>query len=314
MRRRAFTLVELLAVIGILVALATMTAISVARIGKDTRISKAANDLLNVLETARGIAIRTHQPTMVVFRTRVERFDETASDPMRYPNPARIKRQWTEAVVGRLEEPLQMSLNMTNATKRIFMDRFVPEPSIPGFAFPEGIKVAGTFAGFGNEMFDRAWVTQPKLSEIPANEELGSVVGVLFDASGRVVSRLDGSGLASVSQGRYPVMDFNRNGVQDIVNDVAGPWEAHVQNQEGDEPNAVTTQVLAVFDDKAARELYDDKRWQGTGLSGFAPGGPCGTLGAGQSRRICELSEFIEQFGTRIAFNRNTGRAEVMQR
>ena len=109
MKRRGFTLVELLAVIGILVALATMTAISVARIGKDTRITKAANDLLNVLETARGLAIRTHQPTMVAFRARTERFDQSANDPMKYPNPARIKRRWTEAVVGRLIEPLQFS-------------------------------------------------------------------------------------------------------------------------------------------------------------------------------------------------------------
>ena len=37
--RRAFTLVELLAVIGILVTLATLTAMSVQRIGKDTRLS-----------------------------------------------------------------------------------------------------------------------------------------------------------------------------------------------------------------------------------------------------------------------------------
>lgn len=314
MSRRAFTLVELLAVIGILVALATMTAISVARVSKDTRISKAANDLLNVLETARAIAIRTHQPTLVVFRTRTERFDESANDPMRYPNTSRIKRQWTEAVVGRLEEPLQLYADSSNLLSRIYIDRFTPEAGISGFTFPEGVKVAGSFAGFGNEMFDRAWVTQPKLKENPAEEELGSIVGVLYDAQGRVVSRLDGSGVASVSQGRYPVMDFNRNGARDIINEVGGPWEPHVQNQEGDEANVVTTQVLAVFDDKAMRELYDDKYWQGTSLRAFAPGTPCSTLGSGQSRRMCECTEFIDQFGTVIAFNRNTGRAEVQQR
>ena len=314
MRRRAFTLVELLAVIGILVALATMTAISVARIGKDTRISKAANDLLNVLETARAVAIRSHQPTLVAFRTRTERFDQTASDPMRYPNTSRIKRQWTEAVIGRLEEPLQLGQTSGSLARRTFLDRFVPEPNIPGFAFPDGVRVAGSFAGFGNEMYDRAWVTQPNIKENPSEEELGSMIGVLFDASGRGISRLDGSGVASVSQGRYPVMDFNRNGVQDIINDTAGAWEPHVQNQEGDEANVVTTQVLAVFDDKAARELYDEKLWQGTSLPGWTILKACADLGAGQSRRMCELTEFIEQFGTKIAFNRNTGRAEVQQR
>jgi len=40
--RRAFTLVELLAVIGILVTLATLTAMSVQRIGKDTFVSTAS--------------------------------------------------------------------------------------------------------------------------------------------------------------------------------------------------------------------------------------------------------------------------------
>jgi len=314
MKRRGFTLVELLAVIGILVALATMTAISVARIGKDTRITKAANDLLNVLETARAVAIRTHQPTLVAFRTRTERFDQAANDPMKYPNPARIKRQWTEAVIGRLEEPLQLRDTSGALSKRVYIDRFVPEPGIAGFAFPEGVKVAGSFAGFGNEMYDRAWVTQPKIKENPAEEELGSEIGVLFDGSGRVVSRLDGSGVASVSQGRYPVMDFNRNGVQDVINDTAGAWEPHVQNQEGDEANVVTTQVLAVFDDKAAREMYDDKLWIGTSLPGWTISKACSDLGSGQSRRMCELTQFIEQFGTKISFNRNTGRAEVQQR
>jgi prepilin-type N-terminal cleavage/methylation domain-containing protein len=310
MRRPGFTLVELLAVIGILVALATITAISVQRIGKDTRMTKAANDLLNVLETARGIAIRTHQPTMVAFRARTERFDEASNDPMKYPNTARIKRHWTEAVIGRLIEPLQRTNTALDLTKQIFIDRFEPEPGIPGYAFPEGLKVAGSFAGFGNELYDRAWVTQPKLSENPATEEAGSI----FDPAGRVISRLDGSGVASISQGRYPVMDFNRNGVQDIINESAGASQPHLQDQEGDEANVVTTQLLAVFDDKACRELYDDRNWIGTAFPVWNITKPCSDLRAGQMRKICEQTEFIEQFGTRIAFNRNTGRAEVQQR
>jgi prepilin-type N-terminal cleavage/methylation domain-containing protein len=314
MNRRAFTLIELLAVIGILVALATITAISVQRVGKDTRMTKAANDLLNVLETARGVAIRTHQPTMVAFRARAERFDQTAVDPLKYPNTARIKRQWSEAVVGRLEEPLQRRDPSLDLTKQVFIDRFVPEPDIPAFAFPEGVKVAGSFAGFGNELYDRAWVTQPKLSEDPTKEEAGSIVGVIFDPSGRVVSRLDGSGVASISQGRYPVMDFNRNGVQDIVNESAGASQMHIQDQEGDEANVVTTQLLALFDDKACREMYDEKNWIGTAFPVWTIAKPCSQLGTSQTRKICEQSDFIEQFGTRIAFNRNTGRAEVQQR
>ena len=317
MIRRAFTLIELRAVIGVLVALAAITAVSVQRIGQDTRMTKAVNDLLNVLETARALAIRSHQPVMVAFRARAERFDEVAADIMKFPNPARIKRRWTEAVVGRLEEPMQRKVASGDATKQIFIDRFVPEPGMLAFAFPEGVAVAGSFAGFGNELYDRAWVTQPKLTEdasVDEKNECGSLVAVIFDAQGRVVTRLDGSGLASLSQGRYPMMDFNRNGVQDILNEAAGAAQSHIQDQEGDEPHAVTTQTLAVFDDKAAREAFDEKNWAGMDFPVWTSAKACSDLGTGQSRKICEQTEFIEQFGTRIQFNRNTGRAEVQQR
>ena len=140
------------------------------------------------------------------------------------------------------------------------------------------------------------------------------MIGVIFDANGRVVSRLEGSGVASISQGRYPVMDFNRNGVQDIINESAGASQGHIQDQEGDEPNVVTTQLLALFDDKICREMYDEKNWIGTAFPVWSITKPCSQLGTSQTRKICEQSEFIEQFGTRIAFNRNTGRAEVQQR
>jgi prepilin-type N-terminal cleavage/methylation domain-containing protein len=315
--RRAFTLIELLAVIGVLVALAAITAVSVQRIGADTRMTKAVNDLLNVLETARALAIRTHTPVMVAFRARTERFDETTSDIMKFPNPNRIKRRWTEAVIGRLEEPMQRRVASGDATRQIYLDRFVPEPGLLAFAFPEGIAVAGSFAGFGNELYDRAWVTQPKLTEQETagqEVECGTLVAVIFDPQGRLITRLDNSGLASLSQGRYPMMDFNRNGVQDILNESAGSAQFHIQDQEGDEPNAVTTQTLAVFDDKVSREGNDETRWLGSNFPAWTMARPCSALGTGQSRKICDQSEFIEQFGTRIQFNRNTGRAEVQQR
>ena len=317
MSRRAFTLIELLAVIGVLVALAAITAVSVQRIGQDTRMTKAVNDLLNVLETARALAIRSHQPVMVAFRARAERFDEVAADIMKFPNPARIKRRWTEAVVGRLEEPMQLRLADSDLTDQVFIDRFVPEPGMIAFAFPEGIGVAASYAGFGNELYDRAWVTQPKLSEDASADEpneFGSVVAVIFDDQGRLITRLDSSGIASIGRGRFPFMDFNRNGVQTIVNESAGGAQFHVQDQEGDEPNAITTQMLAIYDDKAAREAYDEKNWLGSNFSAWKADRPCSDLRAGQSRKICEQTEYIEQFGTRIQFNRNTGRAEVQQR
>jgi prepilin-type N-terminal cleavage/methylation domain-containing protein len=308
--RRAFTLVELLAVIGILVTLATLTAMSVQRIGKDTRLSKATNTLLNVLETARTQAIREHKPMLVAFVVKVELIQQPASATAAI-NPDWIKRQWTEAVIGRLEEELVRQPcppeDLGKPDKQNYIDRFEPHPDFQPVIFSDGIKIAGPRTDYGE---DGVWITQPELK----NQEYGRMLGVLFGADGGVLTRLSGGGLANAGQYRSAVMDMDRDGDQRTPDDSEGPARYFYYDDYEDEPSLQYAQFLAVFDDKLAREMFDVKNWQGVAGPRYNSTYTCDQYGTGQTRMRCDQSEFINQFADRIFINRNTGRAEVKQR
>lgn len=307
MTRRGFTLIELLAVIGILVTLATLTAISVARIGKDTRLSSATNTLLNVLETARTRAIREHKPMLVAFTVNVELLapSATANAPI---DPQKIKRQWTEAVIGRLEEALVRQPNSSDdPTKQNYVDRFEPHPDFQPVKFSEGIKIAGPRTDYGQ---DGVWITQPNLK----NDENGRMIGVLFGPDGSLMTRLPGGGLANAGMYRSAVLDLDRDGQQHEPDASEGAARYFTHNDLEDEPSVQYCQFLAVFDDKQAREIYDEKNWAGAAGGAYDVNTPCASYAAGQVRMRCEQSEFINQFADRIVINRNTGRAEVRQR
>ncbi len=307
MSRRAFTLIELLAVIGILVTLATLTAISVARIGKDTRLSSATNTLLNVLETARTRAIREHKPMLVAFTVNVELLSAppAGNTPI---DPSRIKKQWTEAVIGRLEESLvRQPSSSDDPTRQNYVDRFEPHPDFQPVRFSEGIKIAGPRTDFGQ---DGRWISQPDLR----NGEHGRMIGVLFGPDGSLMTRLPGGGLANAGMYRSAVMDLDRDGQQREPDSAEGAARYFTHDDFEDEPSIQYCQFVAVFDDKQAREIYDAKNWQGATGGTFAIDTPCSSYGAGQERMRCEQSEFINQFADRIIINRNTGRAEVKAR
>ena len=307
MSRRGFTLIELLAVIGILVTLATLTAISVARIGKDTRLSTATNTLLNVLETARTRAIREHKPMLVAFTVNVELLTPPTS-PTAAIDPARIKRQWTEAVIGRLEEALVRQENSSDdPTRQNYVDRFEPHPDFQPIRFSEGIKIAGPRTDFTQ---DGRWITQPELR----NGENGRMIGVLFGPDGSLMTRLPGGGLANAGMYRSAVMDLDRDGQQREPDASEGAARYFTHDDLEDEPSIQYCQFVAVFDDKQAREVYDPANWRGSAGGQFALDTPCSTYAAGQERMRCEQSEFINQFADRIIINRNTGRAEVKAR
>jgi prepilin-type N-terminal cleavage/methylation domain-containing protein len=305
--RRAFTLVELLAVIGILVTLATLTAMSVQRIGKDTRLSKATNTLLNVLETARTQAIREHKPMLVAFVVKVE-LNQQPATANTVVNPDWIKRQWTEAVIGRLEEELVRIPNTsTDPTRQNYIDRFEQHPDFQPVIFSDGIKIAGPRTDYGE---DGVWITQPELK----NKEFGRAMGVLFGPDGGVLTRLSGGGLANAGMYRSAVMDLDRDGEQQEPDPAEGGALYFVYDDYEDESSLQYCQFVAVFDDKLAREMFDTKNWQGSGSSTYDATKTCDQYPAGQSRMRCDQSEFINQFADRIFINRNTGRAEVKQR
>jgi prepilin-type N-terminal cleavage/methylation domain-containing protein len=71
--RRAFTLLELLVVMGILLVLATLTVISVGKVTRDAKLANATNTVVAALGTARAIAIRDNAYVMVTFRVAPDR-------------------------------------------------------------------------------------------------------------------------------------------------------------------------------------------------------------------------------------------------
>jgi|GEM_PF-2281696 len=309
MNRRAFTLIELLAVIGIIVVLSTLTAMSVQRIGKDTRLTGATNKLLNVLETTRSRAILEQKPMLVVFIVKVELVAALA--PNALVDPTKIRRQWVEAVIGRLEDPLVPSLNNNpnSPTKQNYYDLFEPHPEIQSVRFDEGIKIAGPRTEVGR---DGLWATQPEIK----NNEYGRMIGILFAADGTMQTRISGGGQANAAQYRYLVMDTDMDGLAREPDPTEGSTRYFHYDDYEDEPGVEVAQSLAVFDDKAARELFDATKWSGVTRTYDKnnPFKPCSDLGSGQDRKICDQSEFITQFSNRIVINRFTGRAEVTQR
>ncbi len=304
--RRAFTLIELLAVIGILITLATLTAMSVQRIGRDTRLSKATNTLLGVLERARSQAIREHRPMLITFVVRVERRGPLDTDP--------IRTEWVEAITARLEDARvhqkEASANVSSLDKQFYMDRFEPHPSIPPTAFSPGIKVAGPAMDIGGGMTDRLWLTQPDI----ANVEYGAMIGVMFGPDGALLTRLSGGGAANAAGYRSIVLDLDRDGEQRVPDSSEGAGRYFNYDDLDDESMVYMQQVVAVFDDKMAREVYDATNWSGSSYDLQELGQPCSQVRKGMARKWCEQSEFISQFADRIFINRNTGRAELQQR
>ena len=303
--RRAFTLIELLAVIGILITLATLTAMSVQRIGRDTRLSKATNTLLGVLERARSQAIREHKPMLVTFVVRVERRGPLDTDP--------IRTEWVEAVTARLEDARVHQKNPETPSswdQQYYMDRFEPHPSIPPTAFAPGIKVAGPAMDDFTGMSDRTWVTQPDL----ANTEFGKMIGVMFGPDGALLTRLSGGGAANAAKYRSIVLDLDRDGEQRAPDPGEGTAGYFDYDDLEDETRIYMMQLVAVFDDKIAREVFDAAYWSGSSYQPRKLDDECSDLRKGTARKLCEQSEFISQFADRIFINRNTGRAELQQR
>ncbi len=313
MTRRAFTLIELLAVIGILVTLATLTAISVQRIGKDTRLSRATNDVLNMVELTRLQAIREQKPMVLVFVPRVEWFRQPASGAAFDPN--NVKRQWTEAVVGRLVDSLVMDKSggapSSQLQKRFYNDVFEPHPLFQPLGLAEGVKVAGPDTDNNDAQGNRngIWRTQPDFR----NQESGAAIGIMFAPSGELITRLPGSGVSATAGYRSVVLDLDGDGEKRpaAASDAFG--ELYWREPE-EEDRIVTCQMLAIFDDSMAREMFDTTGWRGTGYQNITFGTPCSDYRAGISRMQCQQSEFINQYGDRLVINRNTGRAEVRRR
>lgn len=67
MQRKAFTLIELLAVIAIMAAMVTVGVVSVASSRASTRVFAAGRDVMAAVRRARSLALVTQQPVVVVY-------------------------------------------------------------------------------------------------------------------------------------------------------------------------------------------------------------------------------------------------------
>ena len=149
------------------------------------------------------------------------------------------------------------------------------------------------------------------------------MIGVMFGSDGALLTKITGGG-GSVNStlGRYVVLDADQDGVEKTphADEITNAARFFTYNVENEEVNIQFAIFIAVFNDAAMRELYDANNWKGKGYdrvgwipqTGVIP--PCSTITQPRDRMNCDESEFINQFGEKIYFNRYTGRAEVLKR
>jgi prepilin-type N-terminal cleavage/methylation domain-containing protein len=123
----AFTLLELLVVMGILLVLATLTAISVGKVTRDAKLANATNTLIASLGNARAIAIRDNTYVLVSFRIAPDRRSRIVP---REPQVVQvITSKWTGEVVTP-STPLPAGVEMPS-TADVYGERFLPVPGVP---------------------------------------------------------------------------------------------------------------------------------------------------------------------------------------
>jgi prepilin-type N-terminal cleavage/methylation domain-containing protein len=348
-RRRgaAFTLLELLVVMGILLVLATLTAISVGKVTRDAKLANATNTLIASLGNARAIAIRDNTYVLVSFRIAPDRRSRIVP---REPQVVQvITSKWTGEVVTP-STPLPAGVEMPS-TADVYGERFLPVPGVPQRELPSGVYVAGPgfFRGSGGTFngststatygaSDRFWFTQPTFvgtanfsAATPtytfnsALSEVGNNIGILFAPDGRMVSRLGEQVVeidtVSGSDGNAwakPFVDLDGNGFPSRGTSVFAPFSA-LQNVSFfyyDEPIDETfvdlVPYLAVFNMAEARDRFDTTAWRGPNIGGL--GNTVNGQVANVPPRVRDLSLFIDEQSDRITFNRYTGVAGILQR
>ncbi len=305
---RAFTLAELLAVIGVIAVLAITVTMSAQRIAKDAKVAGATNHVLAALGQARAIAIRDRSTVLVAFKVR----QPVYKDGSGVVQVDKTKPQQVEIVIakptGRIGFPGAATAGAWTLVlpaagiDDLLIEEFEPVEGVPPRLLPSGVKVAGSAADVTdiNDIGqDTVWLGQPELK----NTERASMVVVRYGADGSTITRnpsLTGNLTASGTDTSVvaPYIDFNRNARIDIGTTTGSSNGKYFAYDEGnDEPLGDHTLFLAVYDDERMHEEGTPADWQGYGA--------WATLNAART-------DFVNQFADRIHFNRFTGVAEVM--
>jgi prepilin-type N-terminal cleavage/methylation domain-containing protein len=223
----AFTLVELLVVMGIVGVLAVIVGLGVSKAATGARIAAATNDVIAALAQARAIAVRDRTQTVVAFRV----YQPTRRDGQ-LERPDLSKPQQTEIVIakatGRVLKFLspvsrpaayagfryaQMVPPSTqNANDDILVEEFWPVEGIQPKRLPVGIKVALPASDLtqsiavpssafpsgssGDTPADWVWLSQPELKNAQvnatgaiSNPESASMLMIRFGPDGKPITR-----------------------------------------------------------------------------------------------------------------------------
>ncbi len=278
----AFTLTELLIVMGVIAALSVLTLVSVRAIARDARMASATNTVVASLDNARSLAMKNNTIVLVVFRARLEADDGVVVDI--------VPCEWT---------------GESYRNGGVVIDRFMPIPDAPVRSLPRGIKVAAPSYATGD---DEMWATQ---SHLPATANDLEVAGVIFG----VMYGPDGTTISSNAQSDsdFSWVDFNfdptvlepfvlNRGVEVLPGlvDLTDPTYFS-QDWADDEPFVLMAPFLAVFDDDEARELKT-----GDWIPADPPLAYQQDL-VGDPADPVNFPGYITEHATRIHFNRYTG-------
>lgn len=332
--RAAFTLLELLVVMGILLILAVLTAISVGKVTRDAKLANATNTVVAALGNARAIAVRDNAYVMVTFRVAPDRRSRQLP---REPQVVQIvTARWTgEVVTSNTPLPTPNPGGVEAMVDDVYADRFIPVPGVPTRDLPAGILVAGPAFGFVTDASvganDRQWRTQPRfagtanLAVTPptftpdlSRSELGWAIGVLFGPDGRVLSRNPQQVLEVVTGGGnqnayvksfvdYDGNGFPRRGTTNVYGSGPNNVDFFIYDEPTDEPLVDYVPYLAVFNDAEARDRFNAAAWKGTGAAAIGGNG-------NPSARVRDQSLFVEEQSDRITFNRYTGVPGIVSR
>ena len=289
-RARAFTIVELLVVIGVIGILAALTTIGARRLTAGSRLAAATNAVTSALGNARAAAIKDGITTGVVFRP--------VYNPLKPNTPQRVELI-TVRSTGERSSFGQTPIGVRSS------ERYRPVQNIPATVLPEGIKVAGPMydppGNFGSIPAEQVYATQAEILQMvncKETIEFNRIVAVLFGPTGQFLTRPT---RGSIDEMKCYV-DWNDNGglatpppdPQDVQqgNCAQGLFEQFwLQDHPDDENNLMFVPFVVVYDDKAAREVK-------------------GTDWGNQNNMLGELTGpagYIAQFGDKITFNRFSG-------
>jgi prepilin-type N-terminal cleavage/methylation domain-containing protein len=271
---RAFTLTELLVVMGIIALLGVLTAVSYRGIAKDAKLSSAKNTVSAMLDTARGLAMKNNRPTLVMF-----------SPKLLGPNDQRIEvllAEWTGDVVEQVVQVPASTCFPGSVNPRLFERFAVVEGTQPRY-LAAGINVAGPNYNTCDSLDDK-WVVPSNLMN--PQEAPGRPIAVLFLPDGTTSTNVPAT---ATRANNYPFVDRNLDGLQNRLSASQDIDSYFYQLTADDEPCADYAPYLAVFNEQEARELYSTTGW---------------TVA---QARVDDLSQYIKENADRIHFNRYTG-------